>query len=330
MDGFPRVQMLLWDGHEVVNTDDLPVSVASFSYPTGTQVCSFALGIVLIAAAFLKSSTPAELATLQTVFDFPQWLAVSAIQAELFVAVLLIAGVWNSWTWWLTVGMFVVFAFVSLHRGLAGYESCGCFGPIEVNPWWTFTFDLAAIGFLLSQRAHFLRQRRHACRSPRMLIAIGVFLALSIPSIALALRAGPTQFGDVAHTIESTTLVVLKPEDWVGTEFPLGSYLNPDVDVSCGAWTILLYHDACPTCQSALPSYNALAADSANVSEPTHVLLVEVPPYGSWPLDRTTRVQHTRLSERWEWFVQTPVEIQLRDGMVKTVSRELPSIANIP
>ncbi|MBX3435791.1 MAG: hypothetical protein KF847_20935 [Pirellulales bacterium] len=52
---------------------------------------------------------------------------------------------------------------------------------------------------------------------------------------------------------------------------------------------------------------------------------MEVPPFGdqSPPVGFT---QLAKLSPKHEWFVQAPVEITIRDGIVAAASVELPSI----
>ncbi len=53
---------------------------------------------------------------------------------------------------WGALVCFVVFAGVATVKALAGAESCGCFGAIAVNPWYTAGFDWIAVAGLLGVR----------------------------------------------------------------------------------------------------------------------------------------------------------------------------------
>ncbi len=46
------------------------------------------------------------------------------------------------------VTLFAVLGAVSLYLGLIGQSSCGCFGRIEVSPWWTLAADVFCAGAL--------------------------------------------------------------------------------------------------------------------------------------------------------------------------------------
>jgi hypothetical protein len=89
-----------------------------------------------------------------------------------------------------------------------------------------------------------------------------------------------------------------------------------------------MYHRDCPSCLAALPKYEALARGDRRLGDSSRLLLVEVPPYGSKSVRASENFRHARLSGQREWFVQTPVEIRLKDGKVIGASHDLPSIAN--
>jgi hypothetical protein len=112
-------------------------------------------------------------------------------------------------------------------------------------------------------------------------------------------------------------LVVLEPEQWLGMPFPISEYI--DANLSEGAWIVLFHRHDCPDCQEATPQYERLAHSR-------RVALVEVPPYGH-ELVGTGRARHARLRNDRNWFIQTPVEVQLNDGVVVSASTKLPAIA---
>jgi len=109
---------------------------------------------------------------------------------------------------------------------------------------------------------------------------------------------------------------MLQPETWIGKPLPIAEYI--DADLSSGDWTILLHRHDCPEFQEAVPRYEDLAYQR-------NIAIVEMPPYNS-ELVADGPALHARLPDDREWFVQTPVEIQLDDGIVVNASTELPVI----
>ena len=71
------------------------------------------------------------------------------VVGEILFALVLIADLWRSWMWLLSLLGFSAFTLVSAMKGVSGETSCGCFGTVTVNPWITTTFDVAIVGLLL-------------------------------------------------------------------------------------------------------------------------------------------------------------------------------------
>jgi hypothetical protein len=114
---------------------------------------------------------------------------------------------------------------------------------------------------------------------------------------------------------ESAGIVLLEPEKWVGKPAPILKYIDIGKELAMGTWFVVLYHYDCPKCQEALPRYESMARNSQN----TRVALIAVPPYGDVefapvPPESACRVGFLQPAQRW--FVTTPAEIILRDGMV--------------
>jgi hypothetical protein len=72
------------------------------------------------------------------------------------------------------------FAAVALHQGLSGAESCGCFGPVRLSPWYSFGLDIAAAGALLvfPPRATQPGSALSRCRATATMLAA---LAMGLP-----------------------------------------------------------------------------------------------------------------------------------------------------
>lgn len=217
---------------------------------------------------------------------------------------------------------FAGFACFSAYRALSGHDTCGCFGAVKVHPWATFTLDVAIVGLLAWSLRRPVPTR--PLSRPRVAFAVGVFLLLSSITGGLSYAYAPQRLADGEDgVIEAGGLVILEPETWAEKQLPIARHLSPAVDIAAGEWTLLVYHHDCPDCQEALPHYHRLA--SLEGDRRRKVLLVEVPPYGEHA--HTGPAHAARLSNQNEWFVQAPVEIQLKDGVVQQASRELPSIA---
>jgi hypothetical protein len=264
---------------------------------------------------------------------------VFVVQAELFIGTWLLVRVYPQAAWWAVVGLFAGFAGFSLYRGLAGYESCGCFGAIGVSPWWTFALDVVILGLLVFIRPASVKGglvkwsapviaepsigTRPSVRSTKVLVGAIAYVAMSVTALVLMVsRPSPAAPGEM---VGGSGLVLLEPEEWVGRELPIKDWLSPQVDVSEGDWVIVIVHHDCPTCLGAIPKYETMVRGN-ELGDSVRLLFVEAPPYGELPLVEGGAIVRARLSSEREWFVQTPIEIRVRNGIVQSASVELPLI----
>ncbi|WP_428307974.1 MauE/DoxX family redox-associated membrane protein [Lacipirellula sp.] len=277
------------------------------------------IGGLLLATAALKIGAPAESAKVAAVYGIPPLLSAAAVQVELAFAALLIFGCWPRQTLFAAAALFALFGAFSAYRGLAGYESCGCFGAFQVNPWITAALDagmvcLAAWGGWRSPGG--ARQELKP-----LWIAGGAYAVLGFSAAAVVAFGGASSPAGPAF-LEGDGIVILDPESWVGKPFPLASYLGPAIPLQEGRWTILIHHHDCPHCQEAAPQYERLAETATD----RRVVLIETPPYGESDSVEGAALR-SRLSDSREWFVQTPVEIEVDAGIVTGASAMLPAIA---
>jgi uncharacterized membrane protein YphA (DoxX/SURF4 family) len=287
-----------------------------------------AVGALLVGAALMKAIYPADVAALWRSFDLPLALVVVVSQSELAFGCLLLSGWQPRLTRFGAIAMFAVFTTFSLYRALAGYECCGCFGPVKVNPWWTTLLDASIVTALIACPVGRTAPTRIASNPTRALVILGAFVAVSWISMFHILRTGGFELNAKGTLLEDGGLVILKPETWIGKDFALKDYLAPPIDALDGDWIVVLYHHDCPSCQEATPKYEALAGDLISRGATTRVLLIEVPPHGEAGFAERTSARHARLSDQQEWFIQTPVEILLSDSKVQSTSLDLPSVAD--
>ena len=145
-----------------------------------------------------------------------------------------------------------MFACVSFSKGLAGEASCGCFGTVKVNPWYTFALDAAAVAALLRWRPSFSQGSEPSGERPaavRLAAFASVWLAVGLPIGWLAGRFEPTIVTDEGEILGESQIVVLEPERWIGTRFPLLPHVDIGSRLAEGRWIVLLYHHDCPECR---------------------------------------------------------------------------------
>ena len=284
----------------------------------------FLAGTLLIGGAFLKVLSPEEAATLAVGYRLPMLFSAVVVQLELFIGVMLLAGCYKWFVMPATCVLFSVFAAFSLFRAVAGFESCGCFGALRVSPWFTLALDLCLVCATWLATKHTYSKRTSEPADGRWKLAVVAYLALGATVAALSLWMQPTTLKAGSSLSATGDVVILKPSEWIGQEFPLIPFMSPQINMNEGIWTVLMYHHDCPQCRDALPKYIALAEHMRAAAD--GVLLLELPPYATNPPDAGA-AEHARLSADREWFVEAPVEIITAGGLVKAASVELPSIA---
>ena len=114
---------------------------------------ALARGVHLVAAALL---TAAALLKAYQAFGRPQNLPLAPrlieglqIEFELLLAALLALRIRPAATWGLAIATFAIFAGVAVKKVMAGLPSCGCFGPVHMNPRVTTGVDVVMIALLM-------------------------------------------------------------------------------------------------------------------------------------------------------------------------------------
>lgn len=283
-------------------------------------VVRIALGLLLLAAAALKGHELATAPVIESGLFNSRWFLILLVEMELVLGLWLLSGLFVQVLWWVAVIGFSAFASVTLYQALGGAESCGCFGAIQVNPWYTFTIDAVAVMALLAfpPKGH-----RPVSRFPKARLATvaGLALLVGVPGgLAMAMYSPPTLDGEELSAAEDGT-IVLDLESWVDRPFPLRDYIDIDEQLMQGRWTVVLYRHDCPACRRALPRYERQAQQWAEQSDGRRLALVELAPYASShghadPVPDDTAAVRAWLSEQYNWFVRTPASLDLEDGVV--------------
>jgi hypothetical protein len=221
--------------------------------------------------------------------------------------------------------LFALFAGHSLLLILQGAQSCGCFGAVEVNPVWTLLVDLFVLIGLAIEHITSLSRKSNSVHCgkfalPTAWLAISIATTSVATTITLLWWTTPPQPNARGMIYTSEGLVILTPEKWIDQRFPLLDEIDPDV--SRGEWVLLLHRHDCPRCQEAVPKYQQKARDDAT----RQIAIVEMPPYSNKDALDASPCRNGRLSDKQEWFVETPLELRLQDGVVLDASTELPFI----
>ena len=305
-----------------VSTLQAPRLRLNLSGTVGYDVVRSLLGLILLTAAALKGYQLATEPVANNGILTSRWFLIAQVEFELMFGLLLLSGLYKRLMWMVALVCFAGFSLVTLYKGLTGAASCGCFGKVEVNPWYTLIFDLGAVTALLIFRPNGKHRQCVQFHWFRSAMVAAVALVAGIPgglAMASYIPAAVTAQGDI---IGDGQIVVFEPETWVGKRFPLLKYIDIGDKLAKGKWIVLLYHHDCPQCHEAIPKYEQMAKEMAvaGQADSPHIALIEVPPYGDVPYDlrnRNSWCRLGRLSDINEWFVVTSTVVSLIEAQVQ-------------
>jgi len=238
------------------------------------------------------------------------------VEFELTLAIWLLSGIFKKIAWSAALGCFLLFSIITLYKGLTGAASCGCFGPVQVNPWITlFAVDIPVCLAL----AVFRPKGEKLLDWPTMprfaaLAGIG-FAILSITATILALNK-PEKI--------TSSYEVLEPEEWVGRELPILDYIDIGEKLKKGNWLVLFYHYDCPDCLEAIQKYEKIFSEIDINNVVLGFAIIAVPPYGEDRVIAGSPCVPGRLADVKDWFVTTPAVVLLTDGQVEQSWQEKP------
>lgn len=297
----------------------LPEAVERSISPFG--IVRVLLGLLLLTAAGLKGFALATSPTVESGLLTSRWFLMVTVEAELLLGLWLLSGIFVQALWWSAIACFSIFTSFTLYQAMSGAESCGCFGQIEVNPWYTFGIDAAAVLALLAfppTAAAGAPSGRPS--TSRISLVVLIALAVGVPGgIVMATYSPPTLDADGVLQADDGT-VVLDLDSWVGHQFPLQKYTDAGESLGVGEWAVVLYLHSCPTCQRALPGYERVAQQWSEAGDSRRLALVELPPYAAdHGHERGTAsefVLQTRLNDQYDWHVRVPASLDLVEGEV--------------
>jgi hypothetical protein len=137
--------------------------------------------------------------------------------------------------------------------------------------------------------------------------------------------AGLVMAGTVTSTLDkqgrlsgSGRWVIVDPAAWPGQRLPLLSYIDIGDQLAKGEWIVVFYRHNCHRCKAAMPRYRGDAQQMIEKRSRARFALVEMSPYGDlgMPTDPCVR---GKLSDGKRWLLDSPVELQMKDGVVLSV-----------
>ena len=276
---------------------------------TAADIVLIAVGTLLVVAAFLKLDA---MVTRQWVASYMKILeALLETTAGLWCW----CGAWRRGAWVAVVALFLVFAGVSLVRGWAGHQSCGCFGSVRVNPWWTLALDVGVLVALL-----LWPPRRPVRQADKFqLMGTGLLLLLLLAGAGwLFVRNRPARLHADGRLTGGGGTVMMNPVRWTHYRLPLFKYMRHTQPYTHGRWLVVLYHHGCQVCWRAIA---LVAAELAAAKHPHHVLLLELPPNGSLPADLDLHgMVHARVHFGRTWAIPMfPLYLDMHNGVVTRV-----------
>lgn len=285
----------------------------------GYGVVRVALAVILLMAAAMKCHQLATEPTLGSGLLNSRWFLMATVEFELFFGMWLLSGLLPRLTWVAALGCLLLFACVSLGKALSGTASCGCFGRVEVNPWYTFTLDVACVLALLRWRPTGVTLIPSRAFLLRGTVVILSWLMVGVPAAVAMGTYQPSLLGEDGIIVGDDDLIILEPEKWIGKRFPLLDFIDIGHQLAEGQWLVLLYHRDCPKCQQVIQDLPRSTGEFST----DQIALIEMPPYddSSVMLDHAKRIlRFGKLDNERGWFATTPALMVLKGGQVVAVN----------
>ena len=267
----------------------------------GWDVFRLVIAVIILSAAAMKAW---QLATVPAFGDgllHAWWFSAGVVEFELAFGIWLLFGLLPRLTRFAAIILFTVFGGVSLYKALSGEASCGCFGAVQVSPWWTFILDATVVLVLC-----YCRKCPPDCWRISVKKLLSIFVLWVVVTVPVLYGVSSIKKNDLSTLgkeiigINGHRTILLEPDKWANGKFPLLPFIEPaDVrkQLEMGTWTVVLYHHDCPECQRVITELLSKGVPD--------VICVEIPPYGVKSSVPQGCV-HARLSEKMEWIAETP------------------------
>ena len=244
-----------------------------------------------------------------------RYFLMMVVVCEIFFALVLIVDLCRSWAWLLSLLGFAAFALVSLMKGLSGEASCGCFGTITINPWYTMVLDLVILAFLavFRERIDWSFPPLNWKKVQTVLLIWFVLAGLALWGMLSLTQRTHATLGKETIGLDNRLAIDLEPERWLGKEFPLIERFSEPHEgevLKQGEWTVLLIHTDCPKCKKMMRELEEKKIEK--------VAIVVVPFLTG---ERMPQMDFPAfwLDRRNGWYADTPCIVRLVNGVCVAV-----------
>jgi uncharacterized membrane protein YphA (DoxX/SURF4 family) len=280
----------------------------------GWLIVRFFVAAVLLIAAGLKAHQLVTVPSLSAGLFHARSFNILVVEFELFFGIWLIFGLLPKLTWLVSIACFVTFALVVWFRFFTGEVSCGCFGRVEVPPLYTAMFDLAMIGMLIMFRP----KVKWLCEGVDVKYYLVNYIMLVVPLGCFVLWqisfTDMDQLKEVGQVLNRGSVVQLEPREWIGKEFPLRRYCDVGEELVTGHWLVLLSRTGCADCQEAKSCVLELGK-----TKNCRVAILKMNDDGVGFGFNGSDFLSGSLSREITWFAETPIALELQNGIVKKV-----------
>ena len=218
-------------------------------------ILSIGISTLLLCAAFLKLQTFLYDPLWSYRFTYPAFLAAITVQLEIIVGLFVLKDRLRGPSWMMAISLFTCFMLTSIWMSIAGWESCGCFGSVELSPFISLAINAAIVSLLFWSRCQYadtsseLRKAERQKNAGKEKLAGRVF-GYAVSILVVAFLIGTTQgrqtiFGKRDQPVSISPILLANAEHGVPINLQVSIWNNSTTDakvigggVSCSCITL--------------------------------------------------------------------------------------------